>query len=126
MKYWIESSEKETELAAKMAPVILSYAITDHEISGVLLDLVLWFLNGKKLTKSPIVKRIIDENAELLSLDINSPFPLTEQDLSTNFFSNLAFKIRALKYNLPQKGVVATPTHMAFEMAKLATATWVQ
>lgn len=126
MKYWIESSKKEIELASKIAPTILNLAKTDQEITQILMEMAIWLLDGKKTIRSQALKKIIHENNELLMLDIKSPFPHTEEDLSTNFFSNLAFNLRALKYSLPQKGVVATPSYVAYEMTKLAVSTWIQ
>lgn len=126
MKHWIESSKKEIELSSEVAPTILSFAKTDEEIAQVMMEMAIWFLDGKKTAQSSSLMRIFQEHNELLKLDIKSPFPHTEEDLSTNFFSSLAFNLRTLKYNLPQKGIVATPSYLAYEMTKLAVSTWIQ
>jgi hypothetical protein len=126
MKYWIESSKAERDLAGKIAIFITNRISNEDELISAFIKFAYYFIHRKVDSEQLLTKHMIEEFSELSLLSINEPFAKKETDITTNFFSCLAFQIRAIHNNLPQKGVVATPSYLAYEMTKLATSTWVQ
>jgi hypothetical protein len=126
---WIESSNAEVDLAADVAAIVKS-ATSDTDVITQVVDLLAIQIireevpDNVTVMATQIVGELVDTFPQLGELDTATPFPQTHLDLTSNFFSRLAYELSAMHNNPLDYGVVNTPAVIAKDMVALAAGIW--
>lgn len=123
---WMESSTREILLAGVVARTFYTQESSPEVLALMLDDLALHVLYGGEVpSEHSVVTTCVRNNPDLLSVDLSQPFPICEDELTTNFFGRLAYELSSISGETVKYGVVATPPALAIDMVAVSAAVYV-
>lgn len=125
---WIETSRAEKQLAHDVASSLsqLSYSEAElcHAVEALALELVGKADSAQLLDPTEKVLSLLAEIPLLREIDLSSPFPTKQTDLTGNFFNSLAYELGTRFRDPADLGVVGTPPVLAVDMVNIAASYW--